>query len=56
LRIARADGAAPMPVDAFSSTSVFHSPHASHLPDHRGVDAPQFWQTKDVRDFDMETE
>ena len=45
----RADAA----VDAFSSTSVFHSPQASHLPDQRGVDAPQFWQTKDERDFDM---
>src|ERR1700712_2573710 len=30
-----------------SSTSVFHSPHDSHLPCQRLKAAPQFWQTKD---------
>ena len=29
-----------------SSTSVFHSPQAGHLPAQRGAVAPQFWQTK----------
>src|SRR5262245_23851741 len=29
-----------------SSTSVFHSPQASHLPCQRPKAAPQFWQTK----------
>ena len=29
-----------------SSTSVFHSPQASHLPDQRAEAAPQFWQMK----------
>lgn len=48
--MALAEGAAPMPVDWFSSTSVFHSPQASQRPDQRGEDAPQFWQTKEDRD------
>src|SRR5690349_21079421 len=30
-----------------SSTSVFHSPQASHLPCQRLQAAPQFWQTKE---------
>src|SRR5580765_1811692 len=30
-----------------SSTSVFHSPHDSHLPCQRLYAEPQFWQTKE---------
>ena len=29
-----------------SSTSVFHSPHASQRPAHLACTAPQAWQTK----------
>jgi hypothetical protein len=41
----------PFPPDAVdlettSSTSVFHSPHTSHLPAHRACSAPQFVQRK----------
>jgi hypothetical protein len=34
------------PVGACSSISEFHSPQAAHLPDQRGLTAPQAWQTK----------
>ncbi len=37
--------AAPGRASTVSSTSVFHSPHASHLPTHFGYTAPQDWQT-----------
>jgi hypothetical protein len=36
-----------------SSTSVFHSPQASHLPCQRLKAAPQFWQMKLRLRFDM---
>src|SRR4051794_19852559 len=36
-----------------SSTSVFHSPHDSHLPCQRLNAAPQFWQTKERVDLAM---
>ena len=37
-----------------SSTSVFHSPHAEHLPDQRGDVAPHDWQTwRDLDDLAM---
>ncbi len=39
-------GRAPTPVPSPSSTRVFHSPQASHLPCQRAEAAPQFWQTK----------
>src|SRR6266487_1278596 len=43
-RDGRMAGASVAP--AVSSTMVFHSPQASHLPCQRPVTAPQFWQTK----------
>src|SRR5437868_5319899 len=46
-------GRAPMPPPAPSSTSVFHSPQASHLPCQRLVAAPQFWQTNERLRFDI---
>src|SRR5581483_1173710 len=33
------------------STSVFQASHSGHLPIHRGVCAPQAWQTKTERAF-----
>src|SRR3954467_9600563 len=39
-----------------SSTSVFHSPHDSHLPCQRLYAAPQFWQTKESADLAMKVE
>src|SRR4051812_5263752 len=45
LRGARPGILPAMPVPSPSSTSVFHSPQASHLPTQRGEAAPQFWQT-----------
>src|ERR1044072_3870036 len=36
-----------------SSASVFHSPHASHLPCQRLYAAPQFWHTKERLDLAM---
>src|SRR5581483_5054247 len=45
-------GTAAVPA-AFSSTSVFHSPQASHLPCQRLYAAPQFWQTKEARALAM---
>ena len=36
---------ADLPLATACSTSVFHSPQLSHLPDHFGWTAPQFWQT-----------
>jgi len=36
---------APGRISTASSTSVFHSPHASHFPAHLGCTAPQDWQT-----------
>jgi len=47
----RAAGPAAMPEPVFSTTSVFHSPQESHLPAQREDAAPQFWQTKEERDF-----
>jgi hypothetical protein len=43
-----------MPEPVFSSTSVFHSPQESHLPAQREDAAPQFWQTKEERERDIE--
>jgi hypothetical protein len=39
-------GLPPMPAAVFSSLIEFHSPQASHRPDHFPVTLPQFWQTK----------
>ena len=44
-----AAGPAPMPPAVPSSTSVFHSPQASHLPAQRDVTLPQVWQMNWVR-------
>ena len=41
------------PVLSPSSTRVFHSPQASHLPCQRLNAAPQFWQTKVRLRLDM---
>ena len=40
---------APMPVAPCSSWIAFQAPQLSHLPCHRLVTAPQFWQTKVLR-------
>ena len=37
-------GPAATPLEAASSTSVFHSPQSSHLPCQRDERPPQFWQ------------
>ena len=44
-------GPLPMPPAVPSSTSVFHSPQASHLPPQRGVTLPQDWQMNCMRDL-----
>ena len=46
-------GPLPMPPAVPSSTSVFHSPQASHLPAQRGVTLPQDWQMNWMRDLAM---
>ena len=46
-------GPPPMPPAGSSSTMVFHSPQASHLPAQRLWTVPQFWQTNWVRDLAM---
>ena len=33
-----------IPLSSFSSTNVFHSPHAGHCPSHFASSCPQFWQ------------
>ena len=38
-----------MPAEGASSTRLFHSLQASHLPCQREATAPQLWQMKDVR-------
>ena len=38
-----------MPAEGASSTRLFHSLQASHLPCQRVATAPQLWQMKDVR-------
>ena len=44
-----AAGPPPMPPLVPSSTSVFHSPQASHLPAQRECTLPQFWQMNWMR-------
>ena len=45
LRVSPEPGGA---IASVSSRSVFHSPHAAHLPAQRGERAPQLWQTNVV--------